>query len=274
MRPGCWKGKRGRGWAPLVPILAFVVCWELGARLELFPGKLFLPPFSRVAAEFGRLIVSGVLWAQFYPSLVRVAAGFLLGAAAGLAVGTAMGCSRLFERSFSPLFSLFYPIPALGWLPLFMLWFGIGPVLPVAVVFVCAFFPILYTTAGGIRGVAEEYVDVARTLGATRITVIGRVLLPLSLPAVFTGLRLEAGMAWRVIVAAEMIAVPTGIGAFLLKSESMLRIDRIIVCLMVLAAMCLAFERLISILEKRLTGAWAPAFGRERIPGPRTTGAG
>lgn len=247
--------KRSVGWG-LLPIAVFLGVWEITARLDLLPGHFFLPPFSEVVTQFYTLSVNGVLGKHFLSSLVRVLAGFVFGSAAGLAVGTLMGWRSVINKAFSPIISLFYPIPALGWIPLLMLWVGINEMLPIVLIFICSFFPILYNTITGIKTVDRDYIRVARTLGASEGRILFRVILPLALPNIFTGLRLEAGMAWRTVIAAEMVAIPTGIGALLMKAESLMRIDIIIVCLAILAVMCLAFEKFFVIVENRLTSDW------------------
>ena len=167
-----------------------------------------------------------------------------------------MGWFRILDVALSPIISIFYPIPALGWVPLLMLWLGIGEALPVTVIFICSFFPVLYNTYSGVRSVDRNYVKVARTLGASGYRLLLHVVLPLSLPSIFTGLRLEAGMAWRVVVAAEMIAIPTGIGALMMKAENLIMVDVIMVCLMVLAVMSLIFERIVVFCEKKTVEKW------------------
>jgi NitT/TauT family transport system permease protein len=137
-----------------------------------------------------------------------------------------------------------------------MLWFGIGEILPIAIIFICSFFPILYNTTTGIKNVDKNYILVAKTLGASDLKILVTIVAPLALPNIFTGLRLESGMAWRVIIAAEMVAIPTGIGALLMKAESLIRIDIIIVCLIILGVMCLSFENFFTFLEKKLTNRW------------------
>ena len=189
-------------------------------------------------------------------SLFRVLAGFLLGSTAGIVVGIGMGSKESVNKSFHPIFSLLYPIPALGWAPLLMVWIGINDLLPVALIFLCSFFPVLYNTITGIKSVDREVIKAARTLGASDGKILTTVILPLAIPNIFTGLRLEAGMAWRVVIAAEMVAIPTGIGALMIRSESLLRMDVIIVCLMVLSVMCLASERFFQFAEKRFTNGW------------------
>jgi len=240
----------------IIPIIIFLGIWEIIARLNLIPGHFFFPPFSSVVTEFWYLMVSGILGRNFLSSLIRVLIGFSAGSIAGLAIGIIMGWNNIANKALNPIISLIYPIPALGWLPLLMLWFGIGEILPIAIIFICSFFPILYNTVTGIKNVDKNYIFVARTLGASDLKILSTVVVPLALPNIFTGLKLESGMAWRVIIAAEMIAIPTGIGALMMKAESLIRIDIIIVCLIVLGLMCLSFENFFTFLEKKLTNRW------------------
>jgi NitT/TauT family transport system permease protein len=240
----------------IIPIIIFLGIWEIVARLNLIPGHFFFPPFSSVVAEFWYLTVRGILGRNFMSSLIRVLIGFSAGSIAGLVIGIIMGWNNVASKALNPIISLIYPIPALGWLPLLMLWFGIGEILPIAIIFICSFFPILYNTVTGIKNVDKNYVFVARTLGASDLKILSTVVVPLALPNIFTGLKLESGMAWRVIIAAEMVAIPTGIGALMMKAESLIRIDIIIVCLIVLGIMCLSFENFFTFLEKKLTNRW------------------
>jgi len=247
-----------RHWSPwgLVPVALALGMWELAARLAPVEDQALFPPFSAVVRELYDLARSGVLARNFLPSLARVLVGLLAGALFGILIGAAMGWRRRVGGALRPILSLLYPIPALGWLPLLMLWIGVDELLPIAIVFICSFFPICYTTAGGVEGVDPRYIRAARSLGSSELRTLATVILPLALPAIFTGLRLEAGMAWRVIIAAELVAIPTGIGALLMRAESLVRVDTIIACLVVLSIMCFAFERTFLLLERRLTAGW------------------
>ena len=240
----------------LIPVLVFLLTWEVVARLRLIPGSFFFPPFTLVIQEFYHLTANRVLIDNFLSSLRRVLIGLFAGSTVGIAVGILMGYEQKLHKIAHPVLSLFYPIPALGWLPILMLWFGIGEMLPIMIIFICSFFPLLYNTVTGIKGVNKDFIKAAQSLGASEWKVLTTVVVPLALPNIFTGLRLEAGMAWRVIIAAEMVAIPTGIGALLMRAESLLRIDIIIVCLIVLAVMCFIFERFFIYLEYKLTHKW------------------
>jgi NitT/TauT family transport system permease protein len=243
------------GWG-LVPIIVFLAFWEVVARLNVLTGTFMLPPFSEVLIEFYDLSASGVLGENFLSSLRRVLIGFCAGSITGIIIGTIMGWNKIIDKSLNPLISLFYPIPTLGWIPLLMIWIGINEMLPITLIFICSFFPVLYNTVTGIKNVDRDYVRAARTLGASDMQVLTTIIVPLALPNIFTGLRLEAGMAWRVIIAAEMVAIPSGIGFLLMRGESLIRVDIIIVCLIVLAIMSLTFEKFFEYLENKITARW------------------
>jgi len=240
----------------ILPVVVFFGVWEVVARFRLIPGHFFFPPFTTVVQEFYNLTANGVLVDNFFSSLIRVLIGFSTGSIAGIVMGTLMGYKENIDKTLHPIISLLYPIPALGWLPILMLWFGISEMLPIIIIFICSFFPVLYNTVTGIKTVDRNLIKAAKTLGASERNILTTIALPLALPSIFTGLRLEAGMAWRTIIAAEMVAIPTGIGALLMRAESLIRIDIVIVCLIVLAVMCLFFEKFFLYMEYRLTGKW------------------
>jgi len=233
-----------------VPVALFLLLWETAGRAAQTP---LFPPFSRVICEFFFLVKTGVLLKNLGASFARVVAGYFLGSLAGFLVGVAMGLSKMVEQSLRPLISILFPIPTLAWLPLLMLWIGISEALPVTLIFICAFFPVVYNTLTGIKGVDEDYVKVASTLGASPWHVFWHVVLPMALPNIFTGLRLEAGMVWRTVIAAEMFAIPTGIGALMANAENLIRVDVIMTCMLVLSCMCFIFEYAFLWLEKVLT---------------------
>jgi len=241
----------------MAPVLVFLAIWEIVGRFNLFPGQFFFPPFSMVLKEFYHLTANGVLGKNFASSLARVVIGLCSGSVAGIFVGVIMGWKNVVNKTLSPIISLLYPIPALGWLPLLMLWIGIKEMLPITIIFICSFFPVVYNTATGIRNVDRKYILAAETLGASNVRILFKIVIPLALPNIFTGLRLEAGMSWRVLIAAEMVAIPTGIGALLMQAESLVRVDIIMVCLIVLSIMCLLFEKVFALLEKRMVGKWS-----------------
>lgn len=235
-----------------VPIFVAFLSWEVASRAGFWK-VLLLPPPSRLFWTFlGLLEGMDLPWALL-KSTLRVLCGLSLGAAVGFIFGVLMGLKEAMDRWLSPIFSLLYPIPSLGWLPLLLIWLGPGEGLAVALIFICSMFPVLYNTLAGIKSVPRELIYASKVLGASPFRTLREVLFPLALPQILTGLRLEAGMAWRVLLAAEMIAIPTGIGALMWKAESLMRVDVILVCLGVLSLLCFAFERFFLWLERRAT---------------------
>ena len=149
----------------IVPIVIFLLLWEIAARKNLFPGNFYFPSFSTVMNEFYYLAVNGLLGKNFFSSLSRIFIGFSLGTIAGLVVGILMGLNYMFDRTLSPMYKSLSN-SSLGMAPLLMLWLGIGEILPITIIFICSFFPIVYNTSAGIKTVDKDYIKVAKTLGA------------------------------------------------------------------------------------------------------------
>lgn len=239
----------------LVSILSFFLIWEILARSHLFPPFLFPPP-SKVFAVGYDLLNSGILLKSVGLSLLRVFAGILLGLALAIPMGFLMGRVEVFDKIFSPIISLLFPIPGIAWLPLLIIWIGLRPTLPILLISIVVFFPVLLNIATGVKGVEKEAILAARTLGSSEIRILLTVIIPLSLPSILTGIRIEVAMAWRVLVAAEMIAIPTGIGALMSRSESLLQIEPMMVCLGLLSLIGLFMDFSLRSFEKRLTEKW------------------
>ncbi|PLX21991.1 ABC transporter permease [Candidatus Parcubacteria bacterium] len=235
------------------PIILFLTTWEVAGKVANTP---LLPSFSQVIVEFFNLLQSGVIVENLSHSFLRVVIGYLIGGLLGIVVGIFMGINRTIELSLRPLISMLLPIPTLGWLPLMMLWIGINEALPIVLIFICAFFPVAYATLLGIKEIPQDYINSAKALGASNSYILFRIILPLASPSIFTGLRLESGMVWKTVLAAEMFAIPTGIGAMMINAESLIRVDVIMVALIILALMSFGFEKTIYALEKAATGKW------------------
>jgi len=243
------------------PVLVFIAFWELIARCGIVTTASLFPPFSAVIEEVYILFLYGLMAQGLLSTLVRVVAGLFAGSLSGIAVGIFMGWKEAAGRSLAPIISILYPIPALGWLPLLMIWVGINETLPMAIITISSFFPVCYSTSAGIRNVDRTMIKAAHILGASDRRILLEVVLPNAAPHLFAGLKLSSGMAWRTVIASEMVAIPTGIGALMMKAESLVRVDVIMSCLVVLSVMCLLFERLFAVMEKRWTGRWSNNVG-------------
>jgi NitT/TauT family transport system permease protein len=167
-----------------------------------------------------------------------------------------MGRAEIVDKMVGPVISLLFPIPGIAWLPLLVVWMGLRPTLPILLISIVVLFPVLLNIATAVKSVDQEAILAARTLGSSELRIILSVIIPLSLPIILTGIRIEVALAWRVLVAAEMIAIPTGIGALMAKSESLLQIKAVMVCLGVLSLIGLFMDVSLRYVERRWTAAW------------------
>ncbi|HEY3491222.1 MAG TPA: ABC transporter permease [Candidatus Deferrimicrobiaceae bacterium] len=210
----------------IVPLL-LVLFWEIACRLELFPPQIVIPP-RLVLATFLELLRSGELADNLKISLIRVLLGFVLGTVSGFLLGAGMAISRPVERYLLPLFTGIRQVPVLGWIPLLMIWLGIGETFKVVFISLGAFYPMTVNTFDGFRGVPVCYVEVARAFGFRRRKLLLRVLLPAALPSIFTGIRIALNMSWMLVIAAELVAAGEGIGYTITWGRQLFQMDIVI----------------------------------------------
>jgi ABC-type nitrate/sulfonate/bicarbonate transport system permease component len=217
-------------------VVGLVVAWELFTRIGWVPA-LFLPSPLGVVREFADMLRSGELVTHVAASLQRLVAGFVVGAVAGVAVGVTVGFFSLAEAVGTPLIAATFPIPKIALLPLLILWLGIGEASKVAVIALGVFFPMAINTYTGVREADPLLIRAAVSFGAGRWSVVRKVILPSALPMVFAGLRLGAGTALLLLVAAEMIAVESGIGFLVLNAANLMATTKLMVGIVLLSAL-------------------------------------
>jgi ABC-type nitrate/sulfonate/bicarbonate transport system permease component len=205
-------------------LIGFLLVWKAVHWLGLFPPWAFPSP-EQVVAALMELTWSGQLPANTWASLLRQIVGVFLAAAFGIPAGLLLGASRTARAALLPLCRLIYPIPGIAWIPLAILWFGIGFKSTVFVIFFTGLWPILFNTMAGVSTLEGQYTDVARVYLAPRLFYVRKILIPGSLPFIITGVRLTYGVGWRVIVGAEMISSITGLGFMIDDARWQLRPD-------------------------------------------------
>ena len=235
-------------------LLGLLVAWEVVARVGWVPA-LFLPSPLGVLAEGADMIVSGELFGHLAASLERLVLGFVVGGVLGVAVGIAVGFFSVAEAVGTPLIAATFPVPKIALLPLLILWLGIGEPSKIAVIALGVFFPMAINTATGVRQADPLLVRAAVSFGARRWSVIRKVILPSALPMIFAGLRLGAGTALLLLVAAEMIAVESGIGFLVLHAGNIMATTKLMVGIVVLSLLGVLSHWGLSRLE-RLAIPW------------------
>src|ERR687896_249730 len=192
----------------------------------------------------------GILRFTWY-SLIRVAKGYALAILIGTPLGFLLGVSKLFANSFDPIIQILRPVSPLAWLPLGLVLFQRSEPAALFTIAVCAMWPTVLNTAVGVRAVPQDYINVARVLRLSRIKTLFKVLIPATMPYMFTGFRLSLGIAWLVIVAAEMLTGVPGVGGFLWQEYNSLIYEHIILCILTIGIIGFILDRLMSLVEAR-----------------------
>ena len=201
----------------------------------------------------------GILRFTWY-SLVLVAKGYALALILGTPIGFMLGLSKTFTKTFDPIIQILRPVSPLAWLPLGLVLFigagkqasELGALFTIAV---CAMWPTVLNTAVGVRAIPQDYLNVARVLKLSRTKTLFKVLIPATMPYMFTGFRLSLGIAWLVIVAAEMLTGRPGVGGFLWQEYNSLIYEHIILCIITIGLVGFVLDRLMSVVEKRFKTA-------------------
>lgn len=240
-------------------VLMFVV-WEAISR-SIPSLALQLPPPTQVVKGGIELVQNGTLQKDVLASLERVAVAVFAAALIGFPLGAALGGSRRFAWMMEPVVNFFRPIPPLAWIPLSIVWFGITDVQNEFIIFLGALFPIIVSTAQGVRDVDRQLIRAALTLGANRVEIAFTVILPAALPFMFVGFRVGTGIAWMALVAGELVAATSGLGFLISQGRMLFRSDYIIVGMVLIGLIGLMLDALIRLTQRTMM-RWREEEGR------------
>ena len=243
------------------PVLLILI-WD---RAVAMTGTRLIPSPYQVAVmmydfSFGGIYddaFSGTILIHVWKSVQRVYGGFFLAALIGIPLGLLIGRIKLLRQLLDPTISLLRPIPVTAWLPLSMIFFGLGPNAAIFLVFLGAFYPILLNTIFGVRSIDPRLFEAASMLGCSGTRMFRQIVLPASLPAIFNGLRVAHGFAWILIVVGEMTGVPTGLGSVVMDGRTLSRTDLVITGMIVIGACGFITDRIIVAISNRLL-SWSP----------------
>jgi taurine transport system permease protein len=238
--------------------VALLILWWLAARLEIVPA-MFLPSPFAVAAKFLAVSTEGfqdaTLLEHLLASVGRVTAALTAAIILGVALGFAMNLSQTAQGAIAPVLEFYRPIPPLAYLPLVIIWFGIGEFAKILVIFLGILPSIIIATNEGLKSVSQDRVNAARSLGASRAQVIFFVLLPHAMPSIMTGTRIGLGTGWATLVAAELVAATKGLGFMIKGAADFLVTDVVILGIIVIAAVAIVMEIGLRIVQ-RLIAPW------------------
>lgn len=245
----------------LFAAILLTVCsiWEWGVRMGLFstlvpsPSQILANGYEMIKDPFYDYGVNDVgIGLHLLASLKRVITGFILAVLLAVPLGFLIGISEVASKAIDPFVQILRPVSPLAWLPIGLAILQNSESTAIFVIFISSIWPILLNTIFGVRSISSTYLNVARTLEAGRWMVIRHILLPASLPNIMTGLRISMGVAWLVIIAAEMLVGGRGIGYFVWNEWNNLNISNIIVCILLIGFVGIGLDRLLAFVEKRV----------------------
>jgi ABC-type nitrate/sulfonate/bicarbonate transport system permease component len=234
----------------LILPIAVLAIWQAGARYGVVPHYLSSP--AAIVFEFGRQLQSREFFDNVSASLLRAYVGFALGAAAGIGFGLPSGVFVAVRNFFDPLIAFLYPIPKIAFLPVFFLLFGLGHGSQMAPVVLTVFFPVFVASRYAVQSLSKTYLWAARNMGAGRMTLFLRVIIPDALPGLFAGLRVGLAHSFVVLFAAELIGARSGLGFFILDAENAVRFDRMMVGIIAFGILGFFSDRLLMEVRRRL----------------------
>jgi len=244
----------GRMWS-FLSVFVLSIAWYLGSALELV-NPIFWPAPSAVWDQFTSISQEGYrnfsLWEHIWASLYRILVGFALGCLIGIPLGFAMGLSQLMRGWFDPIVEFFRPIPPLAFIPLVIIWSGIGERSKILLLFFAALWIMVIAARAGVGSVKLSKIHAAYSLGATKKQILFHVILPNSLPEIFTGMRVAMGICWGTVVAAELVAAESGVGFMIMAASKFLATDIVVLGVIIVGLIGYAIDILMRKLEAKL----------------------
>lgn len=231
--------------------LLIIVIWQIGSNLGKV-NQTILPSPQRILEAFLTLVRKGKLQSELWASILRVVKGFAIGAVAGLVVGILMGLFSGIYRVLNSLVSIIRPIPMIAWVPILILWTGIGEASKIAVIAIGAFWPVLLNTIHGIQSTDKKLLEVGYLLEKNKYVTLTKIVLPSALPSIFTGLKLGVSTSWSCVVAAEMIAASKGIGYMIAYAREMGQPYNMFARIIVIGLVGVLIDFLLRKLQKRV----------------------
>lgn len=231
--------------------LVILSAWQLAAQAGWI-STIVLPAPTAIFGAIVKGVDSGELLQDAAASLGRVLAGFSLGALAALPLGLLMGMFPTFHRLTNPVLQVLRPIPPIAYIPMAIVWFGIGNAPAIFLIAIGAFFPILLSTISGVQQVDRVYVLAAKNLGASSRALFLRVILPAASPSILNGMRVGIGTAFIVVIVAEMIAVQNGLGFRILEAREYMWSDKILAGMLIIGLLGLGIDSSLSLVSRVL----------------------
>jgi taurine transport system permease protein len=237
----------------VISVAALFALWWVATHAGWIK-PLFLPKPESIWFAFNQAVSGDLdghtLWVHFLWSMYRVFSAFILAVLLGIPVGIAMGVSRVARGIFDPPLEFYRPLPPLAYLPLMIIWFGIGEQAKIILLFLSIFAPVVLAARAGVKSISQEQLQAASSMGASKFQLIRHVIMPGAMPEILVGLRIGMGVGWTTLVAAEMVAADAGLGKMVFNASNFLRTDVVILGILIIGIVATIFELLMRAIEQ------------------------
>jgi sulfonate transport system permease protein len=253
-------GKTATVLLSLILPIVIIILWYVSTSSGTV-NKSIIPAPQKVGESFENMIENGSLWQHISASFGRVLRGFALGAGLGIVLGLFIGLYFRLNQLFTALIGVLRPIPPIAMIPLFIMWLGIGEESKIALVTVGAFWPVLLNTIAGVQSTDPKLIEVAQVFGKSKLVILKDIIIPSTIPSLFTGLRLSISTAWSCVVAAEMIAADKGVGYLIMFARQMSKPAELFVGIISIGVIGLAIDILFQLIQKKAV-YWTNTAGK------------
>jgi NitT/TauT family transport system permease protein len=243
----------------MIPAIAgigvLLAIWQTATYFGGVNPALFPSPRAALAGVY-EIAVTGMLWESIALSMLRFFTGYLSAVVLGVALGMGFGYFRGSWRFVNPIVQLLRPISPIAWLPFVVLWFGIGDMPAIAIVFLAAFFPVLLNTVSAVSKVDPTYLMLAKNFGLSEFETFTKIIFPAAFPYIAPGLHMAIGTAWVFIVAGEMVGAQSGLGYLIVDTRNNMRIDLLMATMLMIGLLGLALDGTVAFLERQIYKKW------------------
>ncbi len=242
----------------VISFIVLIALWQLLYTVSDFNEALFPSPFKALRALI-ELAADGTLFRHIGTSLYRFAAGYCSAVVSAVLLGLVLGWFSKAFRFVDPIVQLLRPISPTAWMPFIVLWFGIGDVPAIVIIFIAGFFPVLLTTVAAVANIDPIYLKVSRSFGIRQPQLMWKVIFPAAFPQIASGIHLALGTSWIFLVAGEMVGAQSGVGYLIIDARNDLRTDILLADIVVIGLIGLILDTLLKMAEKRILRAWGGA---------------
>lgn len=248
-------------WTVVVSFILVISIWEMVVLTGRYESSLLPSPF-KVLEGIGELIKDGTLATHFQISLLRFLIGYLAASVAGIVLGLIFGSYNKIWVFVDPVVQVLRPISPIAWFPFIVLWFGIGNLPAVVIIFIAAFYPILLSTISGVSKVDSTYLKVAQNFGVKQPYLLSKIIFPAAFPLITNGLYMALGSAWIFLVAGEMVGAQSGLGYLIIDARNSIRPDLVLAGMVSIGLTGLILDKTIRLLESWIIKQWGASSKR------------